>query len=121
MRKSWSIIVSFRNPGLRGRELFQFTLIGNRQLLTSFGTAARQYFTTIGSCHAFAETVNGLATFVMRLECTFHNYFSFFRLGGGLKCGRENGPVFKFHQQVTTPTVCERTAKVRDRAQTAEG
>jgi hypothetical protein len=37
-----------------------------------------------------------------------------------MKCGRENGPGFKFHQQITTIAVCERTAKVREAGQKLE-
>jgi len=33
----------------------------------------------------------------------------------------ENGPGFRFHQQITTLAVCERTAKVREAGQKYEG
>ena len=52
----------------------------------------------------------------MRLECTFHNYISFsrfeiFRIRHVLSI-RGEAYQASFLQQVTTPIVCERTAKV---------
>ena len=55
-------------------ELFQLTLIGNRQFLAALCTAARQHLAAIGGLHAFAKTVNGLAALPVRLKCTFHIY-----------------------------------------------
>jgi hypothetical protein len=52
--------------------LFQFRLVGNRQLMTSFCTTAGQHFAAIGSLHPFAETVDRLTAASVRLKCTFH-------------------------------------------------
>ena len=96
--------------------LFQPAFIRYCQFLTALCPSAGQYLAAIGSLHTLTETVNGLAALTMRLESTFHFYL-FFRF---MKCGRENGPGFKFHQQITTLAVCERTAKVREAGQKYE-
>lgn len=65
-----------------------------------------------------------LTTLTMRLECTFHNYFAFSLLIS-LAIAPETFEIWtgrtalvSFRQQVTTPTVRERTAKVRVGKQT---
>jgi hypothetical protein len=63
-----------------GDNLFQFALVRNREFLTAFGTTARQHFAAIGSSHALAESMYGLATTTMRLKCTFHILLAFSRL-----------------------------------------
>jgi hypothetical protein len=58
----------------------------------------------------------GFTATAMRLECTFHciNLFSRFEIETG-----RSGPGFHF-LRVTTPGVCERTAKVALRKQNFE-
>ena len=52
--------------------LFQFSLIRNRQLQATFGSAAGQHFTAIGSLHSLSETMHRFPAAVMWLKCTFH-------------------------------------------------
>jgi len=59
--------------------LFQSPLIRHCQLMTAFATTACENLTSVGSFHAFAETMYRFTAFAMRLECTFHD-FSFFTL-----------------------------------------
>jgi hypothetical protein len=52
--------------------LFQFRLVGNRQLVTSLCTTAGQHLAAIGSLHPLAETVDRLAAASVWLKCTLH-------------------------------------------------
>ena len=72
--------------------------------------------------HAFAKTMNWFSAATMWLKCTFHKFFFSEGPKGSLgefllnifwNAIRENGPVSFSFPQVTTPVVCERTAKVR--------
>jgi hypothetical protein len=78
--------------------------------MTAFGTTACQNFSTIGSLHAFAETMNSFTAAAMRLKCTFH-FKLFFHV---YQITRGEPGLFQFlptgHH---TRWFCERTAKVR--------
>jgi hypothetical protein len=84
--------------------------------MTTLRTAAGQYFTAISRLHTFTKTMYGFTTTTMGLKCTFHCII-FLHLS---KMRMEKHP-FQIHQQVTTPVVCERTAKVREQAENAAG
>lgn len=60
-----------------GSGLLQFAFVAYSQLMTTFGTAAGQHFTTVGGLHTLTETMYAFATTVVRLECTFHALFLF--------------------------------------------
>jgi hypothetical protein len=84
--------------------------------MTTFGTAASQHFTTVGGLHTLTETMYAFAAAVVRLECTFHDLFTFYVL---MKCGpgeRSRVPFFRRDLQATMPASYprrdERTAKV---------
>jgi hypothetical protein len=84
--------------------------------MAAFGAAAGQHFASVGALHALAKTVYGFAAAAVGLKCAFH-LFQFFLVQ---KSPGEN-QAFKLHRRVTTPLrFCERTAKVRAKAETRE-
>jgi len=60
--------------------LFQLSFVRNREFVTAFRPAARQYFAAISCLHTLAKTMYRFATAIMRLKCTFHNNFIFLSL-----------------------------------------
>jgi len=115
--KSGAIKLNILYLSLWRKRLFKSSFVRNGQFMTAFRTAAGQYFAAIGSLHAFTKTMYGFTTAFMGLKCTFHvNFFNnlFAMLRGVLKYDPgETDLGFNLSQQVTTPVVCERTAKVR--------
>ncbi len=79
--------------------------------MTSFRSAACQYFTSVGSLHTLAETMNRFTTAYMWLVCSFFTWHCsrIFLLKIFLKL------FFSYTHQGTIPAVCERTAKVGEK------
>ena len=78
--------------------------------MTTFGAAACQYFSSIGSLHAFTKTMNRFTAAAMRLKCTFHFKLVFSLL---LNDPGRTGFVSVLPTGHHTRWFCERTAKVR--------
>ena len=115
--KSGAIKLNILYLSLWRKRLFKSSFVRNSQLLTAFLTAACQNGASVSGFHTFAKTMYGFTTTLMWLKCTFHvNFFNnlFAMLRGVLKYDPgETDLGFNLSQQVTTPVVCERTAKVR--------
>jgi len=65
-------------------------LIGNGQLLATFGTTSSKHATPIGSLHAVTETMLVVSLSVVRLERSFHMlmllFFYYSRLLSSVSC-----------------------------------
>ena len=89
--------------------------------MAAFSTAACQYFSSIGSLHAFAKTVNGFSTLGMWLKCTLHIFFVYpFEMRTGRTDQVSSLPGCIELPQPFRPRLDERTAKVKECIQNSD-
>lgn len=77
MTHSLECIICAATTSVRSEILLAVTLVGDGELLTTFGTTGSEHAAAISGGHTFTETVLVLSSAVVGLKCSFHNAIFF--------------------------------------------